>query len=149
MNTLIIVDDDLLIAGDNNKRFIIVMNLKWKDIVSNNDNGCDYDYLNQLVRYIEIIQNLNPDIKIKAKLAKFISIHIYQVYASFHKFLKTKDLSIPMPPKMCANCGDREDPEIKMKRCSACKIVHYCSTSCQNLDWKFHKKNCNNDQCHP
>jgi len=30
----------------------------------------------------------------------------------------------------------------KMKKCSECKIVRYCSIKCQSNDWSFHKEKC-------
>ena len=37
----------------------------------------------------------------------------------------------------------------KMTKCSGCKLVRYCSTSCQRNDWKFHKYQCcfRDDDC--
>jgi len=39
----------------------------------------------------------------------------------------------------CSVCGV---PMIKIKRCSRCKKVYYCSVKCQKLDWKNHKIFC-------
>ena len=30
----------------------------------------------------------------------------------------------------------------KMKKCSVCQLVRYCSQECQQEDWKKHKKVC-------
>ena len=38
---------------------------------------------------------------------------------------------------LCAHCGAPAD-----KRCSKCKITHYCSTEHQRDSWKLHKKTC-------
>ncbi|KAI0270594.1 hypothetical protein BC834DRAFT_1031182 [Gloeopeniophorella convolvens] len=38
----------------------------------------------------------------------------------------------------CGVCGK----EGKMKSCSACYVVRYCSSECQKSDWKEHKKLC-------
>lgn len=45
--------------------------------------------------------------------------------------------SKPKEP-ICANCS-----AIKPHyRCLQCKIIFYCSKTCQTLNWKNHKKNC-------
>jgi hypothetical protein len=31
------------------------------------------------------------------------------------------------------------------KKCSGCKLVHYCTPACQKLDWTFHKLECQNN----
>ncbi|KAJ7064116.1 hypothetical protein C8F01DRAFT_1130368 [Mycena amicta] len=49
------------------------------------------------------------------------------------------------PLKMCDNhkCA-RVGPEALYKRCSGCRILNYCSESCQKVDWKEgqHKQGC-------
>jgi hypothetical protein len=46
----------------------------------------------------------------------------------------------------CANpaCTSQHDPHLldKLKRCSRCKLVRYCSVSCQRADWGRHKLDC-------
>ena len=41
--------------------------------------------------------------------------------------------------RVCENCGKEA---AKMKKCSVCKLVRYCSEECQLKDWKEHKKSC-------
>jgi hypothetical protein len=41
---------------------------------------------------------------------------------------------------ICHNCYLRLK---KMKKCSRCKNMYYCSSECQKKDWVFHKKTCN------
>ena len=36
-------------------------------------------------------------------------------------------------PSVCDHCGKSED---RLRRCSRCKVVAYCSTECQRHDWK-------------
>jgi len=40
--------------------------------------------------------------------------------------------------KHCLVCNSDK----RVRKCSKCKTVAYCSKKCQSLDWKFHKKNC-------
>ena len=42
----------------------------------------------------------------------------------------------------CANCGKDEDDSIKLKTCTACKMVKYCSRDCQITHRPQHKKEC-------
>ncbi|KAK1734951.1 hypothetical protein QTG54_014411 [Skeletonema marinoi] len=42
----------------------------------------------------------------------------------------------------CASCGVAEVDEIKLKKCTACKSVRYCSVKCQRNDRPKHKKAC-------
>lgn len=45
-------------------------------------------------------------------------------------------------PALCANCGQEEHDDIKLKRCAACKIVKYCGRDCQTSHRPHHKKAC-------
>ncbi|CAH8474942.1 unnamed protein product [Heterobilharzia americana] len=48
------------------------------------------------------------------------------------------------PFELCATCGDGPElgkPE-KLRTCQQCKIISYCSVSCQRLHWFTHKKYC-------
>ncbi|KAG9101416.1 hypothetical protein FS749_007223 [Ceratobasidium sp. UAMH 11750] len=40
----------------------------------------------------------------------------------------------------CWVCGSAGKPNLAA--CSGCKLARYCSPSCQQLDWKLHKKGC-------
>ena len=42
----------------------------------------------------------------------------------------------------CANCGKAELDDVKLKRCTACKMVKYCSCECQVAHRPKHKKAC-------
>ena len=42
----------------------------------------------------------------------------------------------------CANCGKAESDDMKLKRCTACKMVRYCSRDCQVANWPQHEKAC-------
>ncbi|KAI9021327.1 hypothetical protein DFJ74DRAFT_723945 [Hyaloraphidium curvatum] len=43
----------------------------------------------------------------------------------------------------CSACGASSPQREGFKRCSRCKLAHYCSKACQIKDWPGHKKNCN------
>ena len=43
---------------------------------------------------------------------------------------------------ICANCGKGEEESIKLKACTACKMVKYCSRDCQIAHRPQHKKEC-------
>ena len=43
----------------------------------------------------------------------------------------------------CASCGTHRAE--RMRKCSGCLVVHYCSVKCQSQDWKsWHAKECKN-----
>ena len=43
---------------------------------------------------------------------------------------------------VCASCGIAEIDEIKLKTCTDCKLVRYCSVECQKKHWPQHKRAC-------
>jgi len=43
---------------------------------------------------------------------------------------------------VCANCGKGEEESEKLKACTACKMVKYCSRECQIAHRSQHKKEC-------
>lgn len=47
---------------------------------------------------------------------------------------------VPNPGATCDNCG--KEASLAMKRCSGCLAAHYCSPSCQKVDWPRHKREC-------
>ena len=42
----------------------------------------------------------------------------------------------------CANCGKGECDNVKLWRCTACKLVRYCGVACQKDHRKQHKRAC-------
>ena len=48
-----------------------------------------------------------------------------------------------VPVEACANCGKLgSDTAIKLKNCTACRLVKYCGVDCQRAHRKQHKKAC-------
>lgn len=45
-------------------------------------------------------------------------------------------------PNICANCGKEEEESNKLKKCSACLSVKYCSAACQKAHRPQHRKEC-------
>ncbi|KAJ7706398.1 hypothetical protein B0H17DRAFT_1037028 [Mycena rosella] len=46
--------------------------------------------------------------------------------------------------RSCAHChrDPLDPPELKLKRCSRCKLIRYCSVECQKADYQRHKNVC-------
>ena len=42
----------------------------------------------------------------------------------------------------CASCGTTGGDDIKLKKCTACHLVKYCSVKCQKDHWSKHKREC-------
>ncbi|EJK70365.1 hypothetical protein THAOC_08280, partial [Thalassiosira oceanica] len=42
----------------------------------------------------------------------------------------------------CANCGRHGSETVKLKNCTACRLVKYCGVDCQRAHRKQHKKAC-------
>ena len=42
----------------------------------------------------------------------------------------------------CANCGKHGSNTVKLKSCTACRLVKYCGVDCQKAHRKQHKKAC-------
>jgi len=43
---------------------------------------------------------------------------------------------------VCANCGKTGSDAVKLKNCTACRLVKYCGVDCQRAHRKQHKKAC-------
>jgi hypothetical protein len=50
--------------------------------------------------------------------------------------------SIEQAEEVCANCGKAAVDDVKLKICTACKLVKYCSVDCQKNHRPQHKKEC-------
>ena len=44
--------------------------------------------------------------------------------------------------EVCANCGKEASDAVKLKECTACRLVKYCGVDCQRAHRKQHKKAC-------
>ena len=47
-----------------------------------------------------------------------------------------------VPAEVCANCGKQRSDTVKLKDCTACRLVKYCGVDCQRAHRKQHKKAC-------
>lgn len=48
-----------------------------------------------------------------------------------------------LPPERCARVGcDQTAAAVRLRLCSRCKVVRYCSTECQKQHWPIHKASC-------
>jgi tetratricopeptide (TPR) repeat protein len=55
----------------------------------------------------------------------------------------SEEVTPPHPiDEVCANCGKVAVDDIKLKMCTACKLVKYCSVECQKNHRPQHKKAC-------
>ena len=43
---------------------------------------------------------------------------------------------------LCASCGIAGVDDVKLKKCTGCYLVRYCSIKCQRDHWPQHKKEC-------
>jgi hypothetical protein len=52
---------------------------------------------------------------------------------------------------LCGRCGTtaRLSESGKLSKCTGCKVVFYCGTTCQKADWPAHKVMCRNVQTNP
>ena len=42
----------------------------------------------------------------------------------------------------CSACVAASSEHVTLKHCKSCKVIYYCSRSCQQKDWLFHKEEC-------
>ena len=56
---------------------------------------------------------------------------------------KNAELEADEEMSRCASCGIAENDDIKLRKCTACYLVTYCSVACQKEHRKKHKKECN------
>ena len=56
--------------------------------------------------------------------------------------LAASEMSDNYPDEVCANCGKGANDTVKLKNCTACRLVKYCGVDCQKIHRKQHKKAC-------
>lgn len=42
----------------------------------------------------------------------------------------------------CANLAGESEAALRGRRCTGCRVLHYCSEACSRLDWPAHKRAC-------
>ncbi|KDR78759.1 hypothetical protein GALMADRAFT_64592 [Galerina marginata CBS 339.88] len=42
----------------------------------------------------------------------------------------------------CSNCVSPKSATGSLRRCTGCKLLHYCDAKCQTADWLFHRNEC-------
>ena len=47
-----------------------------------------------------------------------------------------------MSGEVCANCAKESSDAVRLKNCTACRLVKYCSVDCKRAHWKQHKGEC-------
>ena len=47
-----------------------------------------------------------------------------------------------VPVETCANCGKEAGDTVRLKNCTACRLVKYCGVDCQRAHRKQHKMAC-------
>ena len=52
------------------------------------------------------------------------------------------DAEVEAEVDVCASCGKAVVDDVKLKICTACKLVKYCSVDCQKNHRSKHKKSC-------
>ena len=76
-------------------------------------------------------------------IATFISPLYTELIANTCKqqtpFAQTKSPFYQLDAKCCASCNVQKVP---LKKCTRCRRVYYCSTSCQKKHWVIHKAHC-------
>ncbi|EJK53529.1 hypothetical protein THAOC_27020 [Thalassiosira oceanica] len=55
---------------------------------------------------------------------------------------KTSRVGVSAMAGFCANCGKEASDSVKLKKCTACRLVAYCCVDCQRAHRKQHKKAC-------
>ena len=55
---------------------------------------------------------------------------------------KNEAVDILLPSSCCASCGVAEVDDVKLKECTNCDLVHYCSVDCQTNHKSEHEEAC-------
>ncbi|XP_052083857.1 uncharacterized protein LOC127721212 isoform X1 [Mytilus californianus] len=75
-------------------------------------------------------------LKMKSKQYQYNAAKIHALVIIY----KTWFARIPSDVYFCFQCFCKSD--IKLKKCSRCKVSTYCDKQCQRKNWKIHKKTC-------
>eukprot|EP01083_Nonionella_stella_P117596 350643_1 len=62
-------------------------------------------------------------------------IYIHHSDGSIHCYRNIKELDAMLQSLKCNLCGVQKSSGIKLKLCSKCKNVYYCSRRCQKIQW--------------
>jgi hypothetical protein len=71
-----------------------------------------------------------------------LSVLVLVLFHSSSSRMNIMSSSTDQPDEMCANCGKAEVDEVRLKICTACKLVKYCSVDRQKNHRPQHKKAC-------
>ena len=96
-----------------------------------------------LLRYSKYEFEMNLIEKLLNHDAKVTRIEEANLLRTAVESFKNKDLVVKVREAMPRDDNECEKCAMPAERkCSACKIVWYCSPVCQRLDWVFHKVSC-------
>ena len=97
---------------------------------------CFEAYEVQATELIEEVKKKHPNDLYDAMLGEEIPVDV--VTEIVQRALRK--ISIAFKKVTCSVCGSPGPGRLKI--CSRCKSVHYCSRDCQKKDWKQHKGYC-------
>ena len=109
--------------------------------------------LSGLKRYDEALSNIDMAISILTRDDDFNKKKLLELEAHKSEFDHCKHGGFSNPEQVLEfekmknimqnyhNCGNCKKENCKSK-CAGCELIYYCSTECQRLHWKEHKKEC-------
>jgi len=86
--------------------------------------------------------------KVKIKTLTKVMKELCRVHSiNVPKFYRRKTWILSTPPKCCRTCGVltkmADGRSVVLSKCNGCRSVFYCSSECQQIDWKrIHKVEC-------
>jgi hypothetical protein len=99
----------------------------------------DTNHSARMEEYVKCLHKTRTDRGLCLYLARRLSCNCLSAYKATAKAtLKTG---------ICNTCG-QQLPLSKLRKCSACKAVEYCSKDCQRADWSGHKTDCKKIQAY-
>jgi hypothetical protein len=72
----------------------------------------------------------------------FPAIYIYHRAISCGPKLMKEDFIKPAYLALKSSCWNCRCNHVVLKKCNGCKLVWYCSKTCQNINWNYHKHHC-------